>query len=80
MGFLVGSRRHIGGAGDLLGIHPDGRTWLVEAKDSPNPYKNFGKAARRDMIETQLPKNSFRFLVHRKDGKARWVGEAQWPK
>ena len=79
MGFVVGSRRHIGGAGDLLGIHRDGRTWLVECKDSPAPYKNFGRIARAAMVACPLPRDSFRFLVYKKNGKPHWVGQAEWP-
>jgi hypothetical protein len=85
-GALVGSRRHIGGAGDELALFPSGEVWLVEVKTlgvSQSPYKGFTRLDRREMKETPLPPGGSRWLaVVRGSGKTRrteWIAEADWP-
>lgn len=79
MGFTVGSRRHIGGAGDLLGVHPDGRVWLVECKNRKHPFQGFRREDRRAMMETPLPPGAERFLAYRDGEEIKWLGSAEWP-
>lgn len=55
-GWIVGSRRHRGGAGDLLAARWGGdlghALWLIEVKSTAGgPYERFGPQDRREMIE-----------------------------
>lgn len=45
-GWIVGSRRHIAGPGDLLANKPGERGRLIEVKATLTPYAHFGKADR----------------------------------
>lgn len=80
-GFVVGSRRHIGGSGDLLGIHADGRTKLVEVKERKRPYDGFRPEDRQAMKETKakLPPGAELWLANRRRGTTEWIAEADWP-
>ena len=85
-GALVGSRRHIGGAGDEVAIFPSGETWLVEVKTigaTQSPWKNFTRLDRQEMRDTPLPAGGSRWLaVVRGSGTARrteWIAERDWP-
>jgi Holliday junction resolvase len=55
-GWLCGSRRHIGGAGDILAVN--NRTgwpevYLIEVKSTTrSPWVNFGQQDRQAMVET----------------------------
>ena len=54
-GWVVASRRHIGGAGDLIAIRaqngsPEVR--LIEVKSTARPYERFGPADRLAMRRT----------------------------
>jgi len=90
MGYVVASRRHIGGAGDLLAIHPNpyqepplGPSLLAEVKARKNPYEGFRRADRREMLDTPLPPGGVRYLaVVRGSGDNRsleWIDEKSWP-
>jgi hypothetical protein len=79
MGFVVASRRHVGGAGDLLGVHPDGRIWLVEVKNCKNVYAGFRREDRKAMSETVLPAGAERFLASKDGNVIKWTSEADWP-
>ena len=51
-GWLVGSRRHIGGAGDLICSKPGHRPQLIEVKASEEPWENFRPKDREEMLRT----------------------------
>jgi Holliday junction resolvase-like predicted endonuclease len=78
-GWVVASRRHIGGAGDLLAVHPNGATWLVEVKCCKNLYENFRRGDREAMKATDLPKGAVRFVVNKRGKDLEWVSELSWP-
>lgn len=82
-GYVVASRRHIGGAGDLLAVHPNGTVWLVEVKARKNLYAGFTRADREAMKLTTLPSGSCKWVANVKgSGKNRtidWISELQWP-
>jgi Holliday junction resolvase-like predicted endonuclease len=82
-GFVVASRRHIGGAGDLLAVRPDGKVWLVEVKACKSLWGNFTRADRQEMRETQLPEGAERWVANvRGTGEKRtisWCAESEWP-
>lgn len=82
-GYVVASRRHIGGAGDLLAVHPGGEVWLVEVKKRKHPYEGFRRSDREAMIATPLPLESARYLANVKgSGKNQsidWTHERDWP-
>jgi Holliday junction resolvase-like predicted endonuclease len=82
-GFLVASRRHIKGAGDLLAVHPGGEVRLVEVKGCKSLWSNFTRADRQEMRETMLPLGSSRWAANvNGSGKRRtirWVAERDWP-
>lgn len=87
-GWVVASRRHIGGAGDLLAVHPEtAETRLVEVKARKRPYDGFRPADRRAMRETPLPPGGTRWLANVRGSKRgakdtrsiEWVHEDDWP-
>jgi len=57
LGYIVGSRRHIGGAGDLLAVR-EAIVWdcdfilLIEVKTSTSPFSSFPPADRTALLET----------------------------
>jgi Holliday junction resolvase-like predicted endonuclease len=82
-GFVVASRRHIGGAGDLLAVHPGGVVYLVEVKCRKHVYDGFRQPDREAMKQTPLPLHGKRFCANVKgSGKNKsieWFAEADWP-
>jgi len=79
-GWLVASRRHIGGAADLLAVHPDdGATWLIEVKAAKDLYQQFRRADRLAMKETPLPASGERWVVNVRGKELQWVPESSWP-
>ena len=56
LGFLVGSRRHIGGAGDILAVSPDpAAALLVEVKtNGSSPFATFYPPDRAELIATAI--------------------------
>lgn len=50
-GYLVGSRRHIGGAGDIIATQA-GAVLLVEVKNTKTKWSHFGPADRELMLQT----------------------------
>lgn len=79
-GWLVASRRHIGGAGDLLAVHPtDGAVWLVEVKAAKDLWQQFRRADRAEMKATSLPEKGERWVVNKKGLELRWEPESAWP-
>ena len=52
-GYVVGSRRHVGGAGDLLAVHESLSSTLIEVKTTAGgPWERFGPVARHDLYTT----------------------------
>lgn len=82
-GFHVGSRRHIGGAGDLLAVHPGGDIWLLEVKATKGRFSGFRKGDRMAMKEALLPHHGSRYLAHVTGSgdklRVEYVPEADWP-
>jgi len=78
MGYVAGSRRHIGGPGDQLFVHPRGSgeiedpltgdeySWclLVETKKCKSVWENFRTDDREAMLDQQLPFSAERLLVN----------------
>jgi Holliday junction resolvase-like predicted endonuclease len=79
-GWVVGSRRHIGGAGDLLAVLPSsGVTWLIEVKCCKNVWQQFRRSDRDDMRATELPEGAERYVVNKVGKELVWLGEKTWP-
>jgi Holliday junction resolvase-like predicted endonuclease len=81
-GWIVGSRRHIGGAGDLLAVLPSsGVTWLIEVKccQPKRIWGNFERADRQAMRDTPLPEGAERYVVNKVGKELVWLGENSWP-
>lgn len=87
-GWLVASRRHIGGAGDLLAVRQwkdeseitATEVWLIEVKHCKNLWENFRKADREEMKATKLPEGGERWLVNVLPKKELdWRSESSWP-
>ena len=88
-GWLCASRRHIGGAGDILAIAP----WpdpperitarLIEVKSTARPpwqASGFGPADRQALVETALQYGAEPLLAWWPPrGKLRWIGPSEWP-
>jgi hypothetical protein len=84
-GWLVGSRRHIGGVGDVLAVKVDAfglEALLIEVKASSAPYMNFrrrdraelaGYCAEREGITPLLAWWAPRAKSHK------LIGEDEWP-
>jgi Holliday junction resolvase len=52
-GWLVASRRHVGGAGDLLAWKPGFPPRLIEVKAAGgSPWENFRPAERAELVKT----------------------------
>lgn len=88
-GWIVASRRHIGGAGDLLAVHPaTASILLIEVKARKRPYDGFRPADRAAMAATPLPPRGERYLANvrgtkrgAKDNRSiEWTHEADWPR
>jgi hypothetical protein len=93
-GWLVGSRRHMGGAGDLLAVsydetpsmfHDGGPTGhevrLIEVKgNGGSPYMNFRAEDRRAMIKTAREVGAEPWLAWwPPGGELQWIPAADWP-
>lgn len=79
LGFVVASRRHVGGAGDLLGVHPDGRCWLVEAKARKSVYAGFTRSQRKEMLDCPLPPHAELWLASKNGHLIDWIKSEDWP-
>ncbi len=80
-GWVVGSRRHIKGPGDLLAIHPDdGAVWLIEVKKAKNLWQQFRRADRIAMQEMSLPEGTELWAVNvLPKNELRWEPQCAWP-
>lgn len=78
-GWVVASRRHIGGAGDLLAVNPNGACWLIEVKCCKSLYQQFRREDREAMKETKLPPGAVRWVCNKRGKELEWVSELSWP-
>lgn len=85
-GWLCASRRHIGGAGDILAVrlYADGpavETRLVEVKSTTrNPWNDFGPGDRQVMVETAREFGAEPWLAWWPPRqKLRWIHASHWP-
>lgn len=85
-GWLVASRRHIGGAGDLLAVRnepfhalPEGAVWLLEVKSCKEVWQQFRREDRKAMRDTPLPPGGERWVVNKRGKELIWVAEKDWP-
>lgn len=80
-GWVVGSRRHIKGPGDLLAVHPDdGAVWLIEVKKAKDLWQQFRRADRAAMKALVLPVGGERWVVNVLPKKElRWEPQSAWP-
>jgi Holliday junction resolvase len=90
-GWLVASRRHIGGAGDLLAVRStpshtfDGlslaRVSLIEVKSRKNVWEGFRREDRLALIETARQFNAQPWLASRPPGQKTWswLPPEAWP-
>jgi len=86
-GWLCGSRRHIGGAGDILAVAP----WpdpperitamLIEVKSTTrSPWVTFGPKDRQDLVDTALTYGAEPVLAWWPPrGKLRWIRPSEFP-
>lgn len=76
----MGSRRHIGGAGDLLAIHPRQRARLIEVKTTQrNPYDHFLPDDRQALSDLAAHIDADPLLAWRRNGKTTWLTDTDWP-
>lgn len=78
--WLVASRRHVGGAGDLLAISRD-VIWLVEVKSCKNLWENFRREDREEMREAKrlyLPDHAELWVVNVRGKHLEWLPESAW--
>jgi hypothetical protein len=78
-GYIAGSRRHVGGAGDWIFVHPGGDVQLVEVKACKNLWEGFRRADRQEMRETLLPLSGSRWVANIRGGKIEYIHERDWP-
>lgn len=78
-GWCVGSRRHIGGAGDLLAVHPTRGLRLIEVKATKTPFSGFPPADREALDQEATRICAEPFLAWRKGSKTELIEQAEWP-
>ena len=81
-GWVCGSRRHIGGAGDILAVSVSQRTRLIEVKTTAGgPYERFGPADREALSRTAAAIGADAYLVWRVTPRDewKWLSKAVWP-
>jgi len=93
-GWLCASRRHIGGAGDILAIRAERWTqlditpaWtlskarLIEVKSTTrSPWVTFGPKDRQDLVDTALTYGAEPVLAWWPPrGKLRWIRPSEFP-
>jgi len=83
-GYVVASRRHRKGGGDLLAVHPAGPVLLVEVKGCKDQlWARFPRSQRQEMQETPMGEVGERVLAHVTGSGANrriaWYAESEWP-
>lgn len=88
-GWLCASRRHIGGAGDILAIRKarvSNMLYTVEARlievksTAGGPWERFGPTDRQDLLDTAITFGAEPLLAWwPARGKLRWIDAFQWP-
>lgn len=80
-GWLVASRRHIPGAGDLLAVHRTRGIRLIEVKSTAQgPYERFGPADRKAMRLAAYEVGALAWLAWWPPrGPLLWLREDEWP-
>jgi Holliday junction resolvase-like predicted endonuclease len=81
-GWLTGSRRHIGGAADLVAVKPGERPRLIEVKATKGgPYERFVPADRALMREEAKKYGAVAELAWWPPGakEPTIIDEAEWP-
>lgn len=76
---MVGSRRHIGGAGDHLEVHPSRGLRLTEIKGTKRPFDHFGPKDRAALVKEAAHICAEPWLAWRRGGKTTWLEESEWP-
>jgi Holliday junction resolvase len=82
-GWVVASRRHIAGPGDLLAVKGDRATRLIEVKaTAAGPYAHFGPADRRTLSRYADLHGLVPELAWWAPGSRvpEFFGEADWPR
>jgi hypothetical protein len=81
-GWLVASRRHVGGAGDLLAVRIGHRPLLIEVKSRLNVWEGFRRADRLALVRVAGLFNCSPLLCSWPPGQAEpdWLGPDEWPK
>jgi hypothetical protein len=84
-GWVVGGRRHLGGAGDVLAVSQPigriGRALLVEVKKTQGPWDAFKPAARRELLIYAREHNLEPLLAWVGPGAKvpKYLRPAEWP-
>jgi hypothetical protein len=80
-GYVVGSRRHVAGPGDLVAWKCDRPPLLVECKrGSGSPYENFRPGDRAALRDYAAARGLVPLLAWRKDrGRLAFIDAAEWP-
>jgi Holliday junction resolvase len=88
LGWVVGSRRHIGGAGDLLAVEREDEhllttpVWLIEVKTTTDgPWKNCGPADRQALKDTAARVGAIPAVAWKPPRQKHWswLLERDWP-
>jgi hypothetical protein len=82
-GWLVGSRRHIGGAGDLLAVKRGERPRLIEVKATAEvPWRStFGPLKRAELRDCAAAHGAVAEIAwwRPRARQPEWLDEAVWP-
>lgn len=84
-GWLVGTRRHLKGPGDILAVLPStGVVWLLECKcvKPKQLWQNFERSDRQEMRGQELPPGGERYVVNIlsiKNEELDFRSEKSWP-
>ena len=80
-GYLVGSRRHIGGAGDLLAVKGS-VTRLIEVKATQTAYAHFGPQDRKELFDLAKQHEAWAYLAWWEPGakEPKLIHSSEWPR
>src|SRR5688500_6451243 len=81
-GWIVGGRRHRGGAADFIAVHPRHRTRCIEVKSTQRPYATFGPTDRAELkaLADYLDADALLAWCPSPSGPTVRIPESQWPK